>query len=179
VPRAPGRTGGRQPEQIPAVPLRDPVRPGDRGGAFAWALAPGVYDPWAPPPADPDLVWNAKHQELFQQERQHQVSLLRCLLGNPFRPVVPDPAWQTRTVVAVAKAIYHEHLFEDLPVLADALEEAGCRNEQVLEHCRGGGPTRAGALSWTGSLAIVKPGAAFRGVKPLRKHSEIDLIASL
>ena len=72
-------------------------------------------------------------------DRQGELAgLLREIAGNPFR----DPsasAWRTPDVLALARAIYEERRFEDLPVLADALEDAGCADEQVLSHCRAGG----------------------------------------
>src|SRR5262249_16188201 len=67
------------------------------------------------------------------------VPLLRDIVGNPFRPVTVDPAWLAwhgGTVVKLAHAIYDERAFERLPVLADALEEAGCTNADILNHCR-------------------------------------------
>jgi hypothetical protein len=67
---------------------------------------------------------------------------LRDIVGNPFRPVCLDPAWLARDdgiVLKLAQALYRERRFGDLPVLADALEEAGCTEEAVLTHCRGGG----------------------------------------
>jgi hypothetical protein len=72
-----------------------------------------------------------------------QCDLLRDVFGNPFRPVAADPAWlrwNDRTVVKVARAIYEERAFERLPVLADALEDAGCTEEAILAHLRGPGP---------------------------------------
>jgi len=65
--------------------------------------------------------------------------LLLCVFGNPFRPVVTERrwlAWNERTVVKIAQAIYEERAFERLPILADALEDAGCTNEDLLNHCR-------------------------------------------
>jgi len=67
--------------------------------------------------------------------------LLRCVF-NPFRPVVLDPAWLAWNGGAVrkmAQAIYEKRRFADLPILADALEEAGCTDAAILAHCRGGG----------------------------------------
>ena len=69
--------------------------------------------------------------------------LLRCVFSNPFRPVSLAPAWAAwndRTAVKLAQSIYGERAFERLPILADALEEAGCDNEAILAHCRGPGP---------------------------------------
>jgi hypothetical protein len=75
-------------------------------------------------------------------ERRAQSALVRDIFGNPFRQVSFDPAWrqwQGGTVVRIARAIYAERRFADMPVLADALEEAGCASADVLEHCRAGG----------------------------------------
>jgi hypothetical protein len=71
-----------------------------------------------------------------------QDSLVRDLFGNPFRPVNVDLAWlgwNGSTIPRLAQAIYDERRFGDLPILADALEEAGCDNADVLAHCRSGG----------------------------------------
>ncbi|MEO2088326.1 MAG: hypothetical protein ABGY75_02360 [Gemmataceae bacterium] len=62
--------------------------------------------------------------------------LLRCIVGNPFRSVAFEPAWRSETVVALAAGVYAERAFDRLPILADALEEAGCDNADVLAHCR-------------------------------------------
>jgi hypothetical protein len=77
-----------------------------------------------------------------------QCALLRCLFGNPFR-ARPDVdlawlAWGDGVVPRVAEAIYAGRRFEELPVLADALEEAGCANAELLEHLRGPGPHTLG-----------------------------------
>jgi hypothetical protein len=68
-----------------------------------------------------------------------QSDLLRCVFGNLFRATVFDPAWRTPTVITIAQAIYTERRFADLPILADALEEAGCTIAAILDHCRSGG----------------------------------------
>jgi hypothetical protein len=75
--------------------------------------------------------------------RAWMVSLVRDVFGNPFRTPHLDPAWLTwegGTVRKLAEGIYQDQAFDRLPILADALEEAGCADEQVLAHCRGGGP---------------------------------------
>jgi len=78
-------------------------------------------------------------------EERAQADLLREIVGPlPFRPVRLDAAWLTGTVVRVAEAIYAERCWGDMGVLGDALEEAGCTDEELLSHCRGPGPhTRA------------------------------------
>jgi hypothetical protein len=69
-------------------------------------------------------------------EKRIQADLVRCLFGNPFRPITFDPRWRTSTVVGLARSIYGENAFDRLPILADALEEAGCDDEHLLRHCR-------------------------------------------
>ena len=58
------------------------------------------------------------------------------IFGNPFRPVTFDPAWQTDTVVSLAKGMYESRDFSAMPILADALQDAGCDNAEILTHCR-------------------------------------------
>jgi hypothetical protein len=65
-----------------------------------------------------------------------RVRLLRDLFANPFRPVVMAPEWRTETVLGIARGAYDERAFERLPILGDALDEAGCHSAELLEHCR-------------------------------------------
>jgi hypothetical protein len=88
-----------------------------------------------------------------------QAAILRDIAGNPFRPVAcadgedsttypPHPddcrcllrSWLTRDVLGLAEAIYDERAWDRMPILADALQEAGCDNEDILQHCRGWEP---------------------------------------
>jgi hypothetical protein len=62
--------------------------------------------------------------------------LIRDIFGNPFRPVAFDPAWRSEAAVGIAAGIYEERAFERLPILADALQEAGCEHPDILTHCR-------------------------------------------
>lgn len=62
--------------------------------------------------------------------------LLRCVFGNPFRPVKSQKAWRNATATILAQTIYEDRVFDRLPILADALEEAGCTNADILAHCR-------------------------------------------
>ncbi len=72
-----------------------------------------------------------------RQEQAHHADLVRDIFGPfVFRPVALDPAWRTATVVGLARGIYADRRFEDLAVFADALEEAGCDNTEILNHCR-------------------------------------------
>jgi hypothetical protein len=76
--------------------------------------------------------------------RVAQAALLRDIFGPlPFRPVTLHPTWlaQNRWVVwRLAESIYNDRAFDLLPILADALEEAGCTNTDLLGHLRGLGP---------------------------------------
>jgi hypothetical protein len=91
---------------------------------------------------EPDRMW-AEATELWA-ERVAELTpdavtlchLIRCVSSDPFRPAPWDPSWRTETVVLLARGMYESRDFGAMPILADALEEAGCGNEQVLEHCR-------------------------------------------
>jgi hypothetical protein len=88
-------------------------------------------------------------------EQAAQCVLLREVFGNPFRPAPFDPLWITSgggAVSRLAQAIYEERGYDDLPILADALEEAGCDAVEVLEHCRGPGPHARGCWVLDGLL---------------------------
>lgn len=66
--------------------------------------------------------------------------LMREIAGNPFRPAAWDGRWRTADVVGLARGIYEGRAFERLPLLADALMDAGCADEAPLGHCRSAGP---------------------------------------
>lgn len=76
----------------------------------------------------------------FEPVVQGQAQLLRCVVGNPFRSVAFDPLWRSSAVVEIADSLYADRAFERMPMLADALEDAGCAHTGVLQHCRDGGP---------------------------------------
>ena len=86
--------------------------------------------------------------------KEYQVQVIQEVLGNPFRRVAIDPAWRTSTVVALARGIYDEKAFDRMPILADALQDAGCDSDDVLSHCRGGGPHVRGC--WVVDLVLGK-----------------------
>ena len=79
------------------------------------------------------------------QEVIFQANLVRDIFGNPFEtnPPVINPewlAWDGGVVKNMADRIYNERDFAALPVLADALQDAGCDDERILSHLRGSGP---------------------------------------
>ncbi|QJW96426.1 hypothetical protein FTUN_3983 [Frigoriglobus tundricola] len=77
--------------------------------------------------------------EAQEDERRAQAELVRDIFGNPFRPVIFLPLWPTDTVVSLAKQMYDSREFSALPILADALQDAGCDSDDVLTHCRAPG----------------------------------------
>ncbi len=86
---------------------------------------------------------------------RHECRWLRDLFGPlPFRPVPFDPAWRTRTAVFIARVIYEDCDFGLLPVLADALEDSGCENIDILNHCRRHGEHVRGC--WVVDLLLEK-----------------------
>jgi hypothetical protein len=98
-----------------------------------WQLLGGVY-------SDEN---RSKLENAMVPERQAQARLVREIIPNPFRPVVLDRSWLTRTVTSLARAIYDTRQLpsglldnQRMAVLADALEESGCDNADVLNHCR-------------------------------------------
>jgi hypothetical protein len=90
-------------------------------------------------------------------ERAEQTSVLRDIVGNPFRSVVIDPSWLTwhdGSVLKMARAIYEGRKFDRMPALANALERAGCADAEILEHCRSGGEHVRGC--WVLDLLLSK-----------------------
>jgi hypothetical protein len=72
--------------------------------------------------------------------RPYLSETIRDIFGNPFRPVAFDPVWRTDTALALARQMYESRDFSAMPILADALQDAGCACADILDHCRGPGP---------------------------------------
>jgi hypothetical protein len=91
-----------------------------------------------------DAPWDECREKVWSDARfvamLAQAKLLREMIGNPFRPVALNSVWRTPDVLALAQTIYDDRAFERLPVLANALEEAGCHAADILGHCRSEGP---------------------------------------
>jgi hypothetical protein len=87
-----------------------------------------------------------------------QCGLLRDVFRNPFQPMPSvNPAWlrwNDGNILRLAQAIYDERRFGDLPILADALEEASCTDQDFLAHCRSGGEHVRGC--WVVDLLLGK-----------------------
>jgi hypothetical protein len=116
------------------------------GHQAATLCAPATYD-------DPDTY---VREELAGRQSQYvrQCWFLHDIFGNPFHPIAVDPTRMTPAVVKLANAIYDERRVSDLRILADALEEAGCTNAEILNHCRSEGPHVRGC--WVVDLILGK-----------------------
>jgi hypothetical protein len=85
--------------------------------------------------------WEGKATDLgCSAAEEAQSRLLRDLFGLLlFRPVTLESArltWHDGLLVSMAQKMYDTGDFLDLPILADAFEEAGCDNPLILNHCR-------------------------------------------
>ena len=92
------------------------------------------------------------------EEKDLHCTLIRDVIGNPFRigPLIADAwlAWNNAAVVRVAHTIYQQRAFEQLPILADALEDAGCDDADLVGHLRSPGPHTRGC--WALDLVLGK-----------------------
>lgn len=142
----------------------------EKAGAEHWGL-------WHQPAREfPRLYFKSEYSASFPR----QAALLRDIIGNPFVPIYhaddpkkhadlrgsskPHPkdgphvvfrrSWRTANVLALSRCIYESRGFEDMPILADALEDAGCTSEELLAHLRGRGPHALGC--WALDLILGK-----------------------
>jgi hypothetical protein len=102
--------------------------------------------------------WDDLMHAVREDESPWQANILRDIVNNPFRPT---PAvnrswqiWRDGTVVRLAQSIYEEMAFHRMPMLAHAIEEAGCANSEILNHCRGQGQHVRGC--WLLDLVLAK-----------------------
>ena len=83
-----------------------------------------------------------------------QTEFLRHIAGDPFRTVVIDGAHRSSVARDIAARAYQARDFSDMPILADALEDAGCTNRDILDHCRQPGEHVRGC--WVVDLVLGK-----------------------
>lgn len=103
----------------------------------SWALAAARGKASALYKLNPLNNWTF-YERIRIEELSAQCDLVRDIFGNPFLPVTIENRWLTSTVTSLARSIYDERAFDRMPILADALEEAGLDNPEVLAHCRAG-----------------------------------------
>lgn len=87
-------------------------------------------------------------------EERAQADLVRDIFGNPFRLTVFALDWRTEVVLGLARELHRSRDFAALPILADALQDAGCDDENVLSHCRQAGPHALGCWVVDGLLGM-------------------------
>jgi hypothetical protein len=137
---------------------RDAVGAGDPEFAAYWASAGNGWEAaWEIVPSALCAAMKALGRDVIPARQWLHCELLRDIFGNPFRPVAVDPSWLTwnhATVPAIARHIYDDRAFHDMPILADALQDAGCTNDDLLDHCRGPGPHVRGC--WAVDLLLGK-----------------------
>ncbi len=100
------------------------------------------------------VLWAIEPKIAWIYELGSQASLFREIVGIPFKPITLNPTWLTSTVVSLASGIYEEKAFDRMPILADALQDAGCDNEDILNHCRQRGEHARGC--WVVDLVLGK-----------------------
>ncbi len=140
---------------------------GELGEYWPLATAKQVASPSEQPRALADEVWNVaryvwsedgRGRHIADRHRPRVRNVLLCLFGSPFRGALAiDPvcrAWNDGTILKLARDIYARLVLGRLPVLADALEDAGCADAELLGHLRGPGPHVRGC--WAVDLVLGK-----------------------
>jgi hypothetical protein len=128
----------------------DPVQ----ASCLAWNAISGLYADIREEQGTSEAERYALHFKGKAEGERFLSELVRDIFGNPFRLVSFDPSWLTSDVVALATGIYHDRAFDRLPILADALQDAGCGNDDILTHLRGPGPHVLGC--WVIDLVLGK-----------------------
>jgi len=129
------------------------------GGTMAAAHSSATGNSWTAfrlpagsPMPEPEEESLKTARKVEGMELDSQAHLLREVIGNPFRPITILPEWRTSTVIALATGIYAEKAFDRMPILADALQDTGCDNEDILNHYRQPGVHTRGC--WTLDLLL-------------------------
>jgi hypothetical protein len=148
-------------ESAQAVALSRLPKDQDKVAWNVWRLAYAAQLTCAPSQAEEAVAVLLKGairqgKEAASREKVALSELIRDIIGNPFRPMLAPPRtvldWNDRAVLKLAEAIYDERHFGDLPVLADALEEAGSDQADLLLHLRSGGTHALGC--WAVDLIL-------------------------
>ncbi len=108
-------------EALDAATGQKPVGTLQASRFAGYALAAGARQKW---------------EAALNKEEREQMRLARDIFGNPFRPNLLDPEWRTSNVVLLARSMYESRDFTAMPILSDALQDAGCEHEDILNHCR-------------------------------------------
>jgi hypothetical protein len=95
------------------------------------------------------------YRERDPAESAAQARIVSDVFGNPFRPVEFDAAWRTTDVRLLAEGIYEERAFDRMPILADALQDADCDSDDILDHLRDANATHVRGC-WALDLVLDK-----------------------
>lgn len=98
-------------------------------------VRPPEFDPYQDDPEQSQIEHEVVRRAR-NAENAGQCTIFREIFGNPFRPVTFNVAWRTPDAILLAQGIYEERAFDRMPILADALQDAGCDNEDILNHLR-------------------------------------------
>jgi hypothetical protein len=116
---------------------------------------PGSFDS-INKPMPSDFAPGVRESAVIGVERMAQCALLRDIFGPAhFRPASIEPARLTSTVMTLAQQMYASRDFGAMPILADALQDAGCENEDILSHCRDANATHVRGC-WVVDLVLGK-----------------------
>ncbi len=131
-------------------------RASERKTSLFWSTRPAWGNATTPKLETARGVWRSygERGNMHPADDLADAMLIRELFGNPFRPVSFETTWLTAPITSLARSIYADRSFDRLPILADALEEAGCTNADILGHCRGPGPHVRGC--WVVDLILGK-----------------------
>ena len=105
-------------------------------------------------PISPQLVRSCVESGIQAGWLSEPPQLRQVVFSNPLRWITINPSWLTPTVLAIAQQMYDTRDFGAMPILADALQDAGCDNDDILNHCRGPGPHVRGC--WVVDLVLGK-----------------------
>jgi hypothetical protein len=108
------------------------------------ATAVNIYEAFV----DATQSYNAAHTapdapSIIAADRLERCQLIRDVVGNPFRPISIASNWliaKDGAVPKLAEQIYDKRGFDNLPCLANTLEDVCCDDADLLAHCREPGP---------------------------------------
>lgn len=113
------------------------------GAVAEYAADPSVREAaeWCVWSATSALAWTLRYQDSSNDAAWTKAAavlreLIRDVFGNPFREFAFDFRWRTTDAVGLAGAIYEDRAFDRMPILADALMDAGCEDKAIISHCR-------------------------------------------
>jgi hypothetical protein len=132
---------------IDAACLRGLGTGGEDSLGHALEVSRNVARPLLPPTHVAIDYWERAE---WRAESAGQAAIVRDIF--PRQPVSFLPEWRTSTVLSLAEGMYATGDFSPMPILADALQDAGCDNSDILHHCRGNGPHVRGC--WVVDLVL-------------------------